>query len=74
LTGELRQGALAGLMVDAVAKAAGVPGALVRRALMLSGDLIRTAEVALGEEGFAASASSCSGQSFRGSLHGVQRG
>jgi len=47
LTGELRQGALAGLMVDAVAKAAGVSGALVRRALMLSGDLPRTAEVAL---------------------------
>ena len=31
-TGELRQGALAGLMVDAVAKAAGVPGELARRA------------------------------------------
>jgi DNA ligase-1 len=53
LTGELRQGALAGLMVDAVAKAAGVSGALARRALMLSGDLTRTAELALaeGEEG-----------------------
>jgi DNA ligase-1 len=53
LTGELRQGALAGLMVDAVARAAGVAGALVRRSLMLSGDLTRTAEVALleGEEG-----------------------
>jgi ATP-dependent DNA ligase I len=52
-TGELRQGALAGLMVDAVAKAAGVPGELARRALMLSGDLTRTAEIALadGEEG-----------------------
>jgi DNA ligase 1 len=52
-TGELRQGALAGLMVDAVAKAAGVSGALARRALMLSGDLTRTAEIALaeGEEG-----------------------
>ena len=52
-TGELRQGALAGLMVDAVAKAAGVSGALARRALMLSGDLPRTAEIALaeGEEG-----------------------
>jgi DNA ligase-1 len=52
-TGELRQGALAGLMVDAVAKAAGVPGELARRALMLSGDLTRTAEVAMtsGEEG-----------------------
>jgi DNA ligase 1 len=47
LTGELRQGALAGLMIDAVAKAAGVPGPLARRALMLSGDLSRTAEIAL---------------------------
>jgi DNA ligase 1 len=46
-TGELRQGALAGLMIDAVAKAAGVPGPLARRALMLSGDLSRTAELAL---------------------------
>ena len=52
-TGELRQGALAGLMVDAVAKAAGVPGELARRALMLSGDLTRTAEISMtsGEEG-----------------------
>jgi DNA ligase 1 len=48
-TGELRQGALAGVMVDAVAKAAGVPGDLARRALMLSGDLTRTAEIALAE-------------------------
>ena len=52
-TGGLRQGALAGLMVDAIARASGVPGALVRRALMLSGDLTRTAEIAVtqGEEG-----------------------
>jgi DNA ligase-1 len=52
-TGGLRQGALAGLMVDAVAKAAGVSGTIARRALMLSGDLSRTAEVAMteGEEG-----------------------
>lgn len=52
-TGELRQGALAGLMIDAVAKAAGVPGDLARRVLMLSGDLTRTAEIAMteGEEG-----------------------
>jgi DNA ligase-1 len=52
-TGELRQGALAGLMVDAIAKAAGVSGELARRALMLSGDLTRTAEIAVteGEEG-----------------------
>jgi DNA ligase-1 len=52
-TGELRQGALGGLMVDAIAKAAGVPGAIARRALMLSGDLTRTAEIAItrGEAG-----------------------
>jgi len=52
-TGGLRQGALAGVMTDAVAKAAGVPGELARRALMLSGDLTRTAEIAMarGEEG-----------------------
>jgi DNA ligase-1 len=55
-TGELRQGALAGLAADAVARAAGVPASLVRRALMLSGDLPRTAELALteGEEGLRA--------------------
>lgn len=52
-TGELRQGALAGLMADAVAKAAGVSGVIARRALMLSGDLPRMAEIAMteGEEG-----------------------
>ncbi len=52
-TGELRQGALAGLMADAVAKAAGTPADLTRRALMLSGDLTETAYVALtkGEDG-----------------------
>jgi DNA ligase-1 len=52
-TGELRQGALTGLMIDAVANAAGVSGEIARRALMLSGDLTRTAEIALtkGEEG-----------------------
>jgi DNA ligase-1 len=52
-TGELRQGALAGLMVDAIARAAGVPAEVARRALMLSGDLTRTAEIAMasGEDG-----------------------
>ncbi|HWJ44069.1 MAG TPA: ATP-dependent DNA ligase [Gaiellaceae bacterium] len=56
LTGELRQGALAGIMVDAVAKAAGVPAELARRALMLSGDLPNTAVTALttGEGGLRA--------------------
>jgi DNA ligase 1 len=55
-TGELRQGALAGVMIDAIAKAAGVSGELARRALMLSGDLTRTAETAMvsGEEGLRA--------------------
>ena len=36
---ELRQGALEGVMVEAVAKAADVPASDVRRALMLAGDL-----------------------------------
>ena len=48
-TGELRQGALVGLMTDAIAQAAGVSGELTRRALMLSGDLPRTAAIALTE-------------------------
>ena len=39
LTGELRQGALKGVMVDALAIAMEVPKAAVRRAAMLSGDL-----------------------------------
>ena len=43
LSGELRQGALDGVMTDAVAKAAGVPGPEVRRAVMLSGSLAVTA-------------------------------
>jgi len=52
-TGDLRQGALAGLMADAVARAAGVPTDVARHALMLSGDLTRTAAIAMttGEEG-----------------------
>ncbi len=49
LTGGLRQGALAGVMTDAVAKAAGVPLALVRRAAMLSGDLGLAATLALSQ-------------------------
>jgi DNA ligase-1 len=47
LTGGLRQGALAGVMTDAVAKAADVPLALLRRAAMLSGDLGTAAALAL---------------------------
>jgi DNA ligase-1 len=56
LGGELRQGALEGVMADAVAKAAGVPAASVRRAMMLGGRLDTTAALALteGEAGLAA--------------------
>jgi DNA ligase-1 len=55
LSGELRQGALQGLMVEAVARAADVPAADVRRAAMLSGDLGVAAAAALteGREGLA---------------------
>jgi DNA ligase-1 len=45
--GELRQGAQAGLLVDAIAKAAQVPASAVRRALLLAGDLRAVAVAAL---------------------------
>ncbi|HEY0640759.1 MAG TPA: ATP-dependent DNA ligase [Pseudonocardiaceae bacterium] len=56
LTGELRQGALEAALADGVAAATGLPGAVVRRALMLSGDLGATAVAALtgGEQALAA--------------------
>jgi len=56
LVGELRQGALAGVMGDAAAAAAGVRPAALRRAAMLTGDLARAAQIALadGEPGLAA--------------------
>ena len=47
LLGELRQGALEGVMTSAVAKAAGVPVGDVRRGTMLSGDLGVVAAAAL---------------------------
>ena len=55
LTGEVRQGALAGLMVDAVAEAYEVSPAAVRRALMLRADLGAVARTAAeaGMEGLA---------------------
>jgi DNA ligase-1 len=49
LVGELRQGALEGVMLDAVAAASGLPAADVRRAAMLSGSLRETARVAMAE-------------------------
>ncbi len=47
LGGELRQGALVGVMADAVAAAADLPAAEVRRAAMMGGDLPAVAAAAL---------------------------
>ncbi|MBL8177796.1 MAG: ATP-dependent DNA ligase, partial [Bryobacterales bacterium] len=52
LAGELRQGALEGLLVDGVAKAAGLDAERVRRAAMMAGDLVPVARAAL-EQGAA---------------------
>jgi len=53
--GEVRQGALDGVMTEAVARAANLPGDHVRRAAMLAGDLGAVAEAVLteGEVGLA---------------------
>lgn len=55
MLGELRQGALQGVMVEAVAKAAGVRASEVRRAAMLTGELGAVVATALstGSEGLA---------------------
>jgi len=45
--GEMRTGALAGVVTDAVAAASGIPAATVRRAVMLAGDLGAVARIAL---------------------------
>jgi DNA ligase-1 len=47
--GELRQGALGGLMVEALAQAGGIPAGELRRALMMSGDMGAVARIVLGE-------------------------
>jgi DNA ligase 1 len=47
LTGELRQGALAGVMADAIAAATQIPATVVRRAAMLGGDLPAVAAAGL---------------------------
>lgn len=47
--GELRQGALEGLMAEGLARASEIPSAEVRRALMLAGDLTAVARAVLTE-------------------------
>ncbi|WP_426625736.1 ATP-dependent DNA ligase [Leifsonia sp. McL0607] len=47
LLGEMRTGALEGVLTDAIARAADRPGPSVRRAAMLTGDLGETAVIAL---------------------------
>jgi DNA ligase-1 len=55
VTGELRQGALEGIMLEGVARASGLPPERVRRAAMVAGDIARVARAALeqGEAGLA---------------------
>jgi DNA ligase-1 len=48
LLGELRQGALEGVLVDAIARASGAPASEVRRAAMAEGRLATVAAAALG--------------------------
>jgi DNA ligase-1 len=47
ILGELRTGALEGVLLDAIAKAGGAEAAAVRRAAMLSGDIGETARIVL---------------------------
>ncbi len=47
LIGELRQGALEGLMLDALAKASGLPGERIRRAAMTAGGAAQIARAVL---------------------------
>ena len=47
LFGELRQGALEGILMDAVARASGIQAGRIRRAAMLAGDLASVARAAL---------------------------
>ena len=49
ILGELRQGALEGMMIDAIGKAAALPIDRVRRAVMLSGDPSEVAAAAMQE-------------------------
>jgi DNA ligase-1 len=55
IVGEVRQGALEGVLIEAIAKAAGVASPVVRRAAMMAGDLgvVARAALAEGEAGLA---------------------
>lgn len=55
LLGEIRQGALEGIMIEALAKASGAKPERVRRAAMMAGDAVRVARAAMeeGEAGLA---------------------
>jgi DNA ligase-1 len=55
LFGELRQGALEGVLVDAIARASATPVATIRQAAMTSGNLTTVARVALTEGALALS-------------------
>jgi DNA ligase-1 len=63
VVGELRQGAVEGLMLEAVARAAKIPAEQVRRARMMAGDLPRVARSAL--SGNAAELAGLATQLFR---------
>lgn len=49
ITGEMRTGVSDGLLLEAIAEAAGAPATAVRRAALAAGDLSTVAELALGE-------------------------
>src|SRR5256714_32582 len=50
IVGEVRQGALEGVLLEAIAKAAGLPAERFRRAAMMAGDLGTGARAALGDD------------------------
>jgi DNA ligase 1 len=54
MIGEVRQGALEGVLTEAIAKAAGVSSDRVRRAVMMAGDIGIVAATVLGPDGAAA--------------------
>jgi len=70
LAGDLRQGALEGVMTDAVAKAAGAPAAEVRRAHQLRGSLPEVAQAALAAAAGAAGAAGRGGTAGDGAASG----